>query len=128
MSTLVVPNVIMMIGLMPVTVLNAVILLSRYFHFGLIMVTVPNLISCILFINRFCADAVLERSTDKEWHNPPGTFSEIWGDPLEQSCLGVGNSNTRRIHHQQLTIIYSLMCRLHTVARERERERERENI
>ena len=52
--------------------------------------------------------------------------SDGWGDPLEQSYLGVGNSKTRRTLCQQLTIIYCLMFRLHTVAQERERERERE--
>ena len=69
---------------------------------------------------------ISERSTDKEWHNPFRTSSDGWGGPLEQSCLGVCNSKTRRTLSQELTLIYCSMFRLHTVARERERERERE--
>ena len=61
---------------------------------------------------------MFERSTDKEWHNPSGTSSDSRGDLLEQSCLGVGNSKTRRTLRQQLTIIS--MFRLHTVERVRE--------
>ena len=48
------------------------------------------------------------------------------GDLLEQSCLGVGNTKTRRTLRQQLTVIYCSMFRLCKVARERERKRERE--
>ena len=71
------------------------------------------------FINPFCAYAVFERSTDKEWCNPSGTSSDGWGDSLEQSCLGVANSKARRTLYQQLTIICCSMFRLHTVVRER---------
>ena len=73
-----------------------------------------------------CAHAVFERCTDKDWHNPSRTSSYGRGDPLEQSCLGVGDSKTRRTLRQQLTIIYCLMFRLHTEARGRKRGRERE--
>ena len=76
------------------------------------------------FINFVCAHTVFERSTDKEWWNPSGTSSDSRSDPLEVSCLGVGNSKTRITHCQQLTIIYCSMFRLHTVARERVWERE----
>ena len=88
------------------------------FYFGLILVTVPYLIPGNLFINALCAHAVFERSTNREWHNPSGTFSDGQGDPLEQSCLDVDNSKTRTLC-QQLTIIYCSMFRLHTVERER---------
>ena len=85
---------------------------------------VPNVFPLSLFINPFYVHTVFERSTDKEWYNPFGTFCN--GDPFEQNCLGVGNSKTRRTLRKQLTIIYSSMFKLHTVAQERERERERE--
>ena len=71
-----------------------------------------------LFINPVCAHTVFERSTDKEWYNPSGN-SDGWGDPLEQICLGVGNTKTRTLR-QQLTIIYCSMYRLHTIAWKRE--------
>ena len=54
------------------------------------------------------------------WNNPPGTSSDSRGDPLEQSCLGVGNFKTRTLC-QPSTIIYSLMFRLHIVACEIDR-------
>ena len=57
---------------------------------------------------------------DSQTRNLPGTSSDGWGDPLEQTCLGVGNSKTRRTLRQQLTIIYCLMFR--------ERERERKSV
>ena len=66
-----------------------------------------------------------EKSKDKEWYLSLGTSSDGRGDLFEQSCLGVGNSKTRTLR-QQLTIIYCLKPRLHTITRERERERERE--
>ena len=66
----------------------------------------------------FSVLTLFERSTDKEWYNPSGTFSDGHDGSLEQSSLGVGNSKTRTLH-QQLTIIYCLMFRLHTVAQER---------
>ena len=69
--------------------------------------------------------AVFERSKDWEWHNPRRTSSDGRGDPLEESCQGVGNSKTRALH-QQLTIINCSMFRQRTVAWERERERKRE--
>ena len=47
--------------------------------------------------------AVFERSTDREWHNPPGNYFYGQGDPFEQSCQGVGNSK-RRTLRQQLTM------------------------
>ena len=84
---------------------------------------VPKAFSDSLFINLFCADAVFKRSTDREQHNPSRTSSDSQGDLWEQSCLGVGNSKSRRTLHQQLTIIYCLMFRLHTVAQVREREK-----
>ena len=61
---------------------------------------------------------MFERSADKEWYNPSRTSSDSRGDPLEKSCLGVGNSKTRKTLRQQPTIIYCSMFRLHTVARE----------
>ena len=65
---------------------------------------------------------MFERSTDSEWQNQPGTFSDGRGDPLEQSC----NSKTRTLR-QQLAIIYCSLFRLYTVEEwERERERERQ--
>ena len=54
----------------------------------------------------------------------PEILQTVRGIRWEQICLGVGNLNARRIHRQQLTIIYCLMFSLHTVAGERERERE----
>ena len=99
---------------------NVIIMIS------LILVTVWNVFADTLFINLFCSHAVFERSTYWEWHNPSWTYSDSGGDPLEQSCLGVGNTKTRRPLCQQFTIIYCSMFRLHTVTRERERERERE--
>ena len=100
-TTLAVPNVIIMIDF--------------------ILVTAPNAFPDSLLINPLCPHAVFERSTDWERLNPSGT-SDDRGDPLEQSCLGVGNSKTRKTLCQQLTIIYCSMFRLHIVARERERE------
>ena len=78
-------------------------------------------------ISPVCAHTVFERSIDKEWYNPSRTSPNSQGDPLEQSCLGVGNSKTRSLR-QQLTTIYCSIFRLQTVAQERERERERERI
>ena len=95
---------------------------------GRILVTVTNAFSNSSFISTVCAHTVFERSIDKQRHNPSGTSSDGWGVPLEQNNLAVGNSKTRRILHQQLTIIYCSMFRLQTVGRERERERERERI
>ena len=63
-----------------------------------------------------------------EWHNPSGTSIDGRGDPLEQRYPDVGDSKTTTTFRQQLTIIYSSMFRLHTVAQERERERERERV
>ena len=37
-----------------------------------------------LFINSLCVHVLFERSTDGEWHNPPGTSSEGGGGSLEQ--------------------------------------------
>ena len=48
-----------------------------------VLVTVPNAFSNSSFINSVCAHAVLERSTDKEWHNPSGNSFDVQGDPLE---------------------------------------------
>ena len=58
-------------------------------------------VSRLFVINPLCAYAVFERSTDREWHNSSGTPSDGRVDPLEQSCLGVGNSKTRRTLRQQ---------------------------
>ena len=85
------------------------------FH-GRMLLTVP--------INPVSVHAEFERSPGKEWYNPSRTSSVSRGDSLEQSCLGVGNSKTRRNLRQQLPIIYCSMIRLHTVARERKRDRE----
>ena len=84
-TTTLVPNVIIMIGL--------------------ILVMAPNVVPGSLFINLLCAHVVFERSTDKERHNPPGT-SDGRADSLEQNRLGVGNSKIRRALPQQLTMIY----------------------
>ena len=73
---------------------------------GLNLVTNPNGNLGSLFINPLCAHAVFERSTDVEWHNPPGNYSDGRGDPLEQSSLDFSNLMTRRSFCQQLTIIY----------------------
>ena len=81
----------------------------------------PNVFPDSFLINPLCAHAMFERFTDREWHNPPGTSSDSRCDPLKQSCLGVGNSKTRRTLCQQLTIIYCSMFRLLTVAQEREK-------
>ena len=54
-----------------------------------------------LFINLLCAHAVFEKCTVHDTlHPPPGLLT------VEQSCLGVGNSKTRRTLRQQLTILY----------------------
>ena len=58
---------------------------------------------------------------DRKWHNPSRTSSDGQGYLLERSCLSVGKSKTRRTLHQQLTIIYCSMFRLHTVAQERKK-------
>ena len=79
-------------------------------------ISAPNAFPDSLFINLLCTHAVFERSTDREWHNPYGT-SDGRGDPWEQICLGTGNSKTRTLH-QQLTIIYCFMLRLHKGERE----------
>ena len=73
---------------------------------GLIQVTVSNAFPGSLLISPLCAHAVFERFTDRKWHNPSETSSDSQGDSLEQSCLNVGNSKTRRTLYQQLTIIY----------------------
>ena len=73
---------------------------------------------------------MFERPTVKEWYNPSETSSGGRSDPLEQSCLGVGNLKARRTLCHQLKINYWSNFRRHKVAREREREwesgRERE--
>ena len=63
---------------------------------GLILVTALNAFPGTLFINLVYAHVVFERSTSFNGR----------GASLEQSCLGVGNSKTKRILRQQLTIIY----------------------
>ena len=88
---------------------------------GRILVTVPNSFSDSSFINHACAHAVFEKFTDNEWHNPFGTSSDGWSDPLEQNCLGVGNSKTRRTLRQQIIIIYYSMFRPHTIAWKRKK-------
>ena len=72
----------------------------------------------IVCLSIFAAYAVLDRSTDREWHDPSGT-SDGRGDPLEQICQGVGNSKTRTLLQQ--LIIYCSIFRLHWVAREKEK-------
>ena len=51
---------------------------------GLILVTASNVILVSLFINPLCTHAVFERSTDKEWHNSFKTSSNDQRDSFEQ--------------------------------------------
>ena len=44
---------------------------------------VPNAFPDRPFNNHLCALVVSERSTDKQWQNPPGISSDCQGDPLE---------------------------------------------
>ena len=66
-----VPNVIVMIGLIQATAPNAVL----YFYFGFILVTSPNSFPDSWFINLLGANAVFERSTDRELLITPGNSS-----------------------------------------------------
>ena len=103
---------------------NITLSLSRFFYFGLILVTAPNMILCwqrffvvafapwlpnafpsSLFISPLSDHIVFEISTDGGWHNPSGTSYDSRGDTLEQSCFDIGNSKTRRTLRQLLTII-----------------------
>ena len=72
---------------------------------------------------------MFERSRDKEWHNSSGTSSDGWGDPLEESCLGVGNSKKQKKKNSPSAINnHSLFDVLTAYSSPRERQRERERI
>ena len=59
-------------------------------HFGLFFYSAPNkpwpphAVAGSLFINPLCTHIVFERSTNREWLNPPGTFSVGQCGSLEQ--------------------------------------------
>ena len=67
-----------------------------YFYFGLIQVTVPSAFPGSLIINSLCTHPVYKGSTESEWHNSSRISSSGRGDSLEQTCLGIGNSKTRK--------------------------------
>ena len=79
-----VPNIVLWFGPAPIITL--------------LLGLVPNVFPDSLFINLLCVHAMFKRFVDKEWHNPSGTSSDSRSNPLEQSCLGIGNSKTRTLY------------------------------
>ena len=91
---------------------------SQYFIVSLVL-WLPHAVPGSWLINSLCAHAVFERSTDGGWHNLSRTSSDCLCGSLEQVCLGVGNSKTRKtitinnylLKHNGVTMIYTIYYR-----------------
>ena len=68
---------------MAVVVLNVVLFLLWFFILAFVP-WLPHAFPGSLFTNPLWVHVAFERSTNGGWHNPSGTFSDGWGDSLEQ--------------------------------------------